>query len=126
MELDADIVTRIKGYVSAIDSTINTADGSLDFAINEVADRVMLYLNREDLPPRVERIVARVVIAVSKKTAAEQAAGGQEQAITSVSDNGQRIAYSENAKRYLATAEDQELFTGFTKLLAPYRRIKVV
>ena len=49
-----------------------------------------------------------------------------DQAISSVSDNGQSVSYSNEVKNYLASTEDNELFAGFAKLLAPYRRINVV
>ena len=39
--------------------------------------------------------------------------------------NGQTISYSDKVKSYLVSTDDSELFSGFSKLLAPYRRVNV-
>ena len=48
-----------------------------------------------------------------------------DQAISSISDNGQSISYANEVTKYFTTATDDELFTGFSMLLSRYRRVKV-
>jgi hypothetical protein len=123
-EQKAEITEYIKKISDAATATEN-AD-ILDFSIDEVADRVLLYLNREDLPNAVERIVARIVSRIFNQTLNAKASTSTDSAISSLSDNGQTISFSNEVKNYLSSADDNELFTGFTKLLAPYRRVNVV
>ncbi len=121
-------LNRIKGYVA----TINTAAGDADngnivaFAINEVYDRVLVYLNDTTLNEGLERVVARIVSGVFNQTINSKDSTQPDSAISSVSDNGQSVSFANEVKNYLATTEDNELFAGFSKLLARYRRINVV
>jgi hypothetical protein len=120
--------TKIIGYVKALNDTASQEDyqSLLDLVVEEVADRVLLYLNREDLPENIERVVARIVSGIFNQTANAKTSSTADSAISSISDNGQSISYSNEIKNYLSTADDNELFAGFSKLLARYRRINVV
>ena len=120
--------TKIIGYVKALNDTASQEDyqSLLDLVVEEVADRVLLYLNREDLPENNERVVARIVSGIFIQTANAKTSSTADSAISSISDNGQSISYSNEIKNYLSTADDNELFAGFSKLLARYRRINVV
>ena len=120
--------TKIIGYVKALNDTANQENyqSLLDLVVEEVADRVLLYLNREDLPEKIERVVARIVSGIFNQTANAKTSSTADSAISSISDNGQSISYSNEIKNYLSTADDNELFAGFSKLLACYRRINVV
>ncbi|MCL2094770.1 hypothetical protein FWH13_01500 [Candidatus Saccharibacteria bacterium] len=118
-------IERIKCHVRRVNSTA-TDDELLTFAVEETIDRVLLYLNRDDLPNNLLRVIARIVSGVYNQTAANLNNVGADQAVKSLSDNGQSITFSENAKQYLATSTDHELFGGFAKLLAPHRRVNVV
>ena len=120
--------TRIEGYVKKLNDAASVAANAdiLDFATEEVAARVLLYLNREDLPVNIERIVARIVSGIFNQSVNAKSSTSADSAISSMSDNGQSISFSNEVKNYLATAEDKELFAGSSKLLAPYRRINVV
>ena len=133
---------RIKGYVKVIDNAASDASANalLEYCINEVYDRVLLYLNDTTLDEALERVVARIVSGIfnqttNSKTSTEsdqairtnsKTSTESDQAISSVSDNGQSVSFSNEVKNYLATTEDNELFAGFSKLLARYRRINVV
>ena len=130
-----EIIANIKKYLKIINKNIDDIEkennGLVDFAINEVLDRVQLYLNSDIIPTKLERILANIVnnglkrclkeIEISKKdnTAVDQV-------VTSISDNGQSISYANEVTNYFTTATDEELFTGFSGLLSRYRRIKVV
>ena len=119
---------RIKGYVKVIDNAASDASANalLEYCINEVYDRVLLYHNDSTLDEALERVVARIVSGIFNQTTNSKTSTESDQAISSVSDNGQSVSFSNEIKNYLATTEDNELFAGFSKLLARYRRINVV
>lgn len=120
---DSEQETRIKNYAKLLNSRIE--DGELlDFVTLEVLDRVLVYLNDDTLDQRLERIVARIVSGVFAESQ-ESSDGELSHNISSISDNGQTISYSEKVKSYLVSTDDEELFSGFSKLLAPYRRVNV-
>ena len=120
---DSEQGTRIKTYAKLLNSRIE--DGELlDFVTLEVLDRVLVYLNDNTLDQKLERIVARIVSGVFAESQ-ESSDGELSHNISSISDNGQTISYSEKVKSYLVSTDDEELFSGFSKLLAPYRRVNV-
>ena len=120
---DSEQETRIKTYAKLLNSRIE--DGELlDFVTLEVLDRVLVYLNDNTLDQKLERIVARIVSGVFAESQ-ESSDGELSHNISSISDNGQTISYSEKVKSYLVSTDDEELFSGFSKLLAPYSRVNV-
>ena len=123
-----EIIAKIKEYLPIINPNIQVDDNDLlDFVIGIVLDRVQLYLNSETIPTRLERILADIVnTGFTKATDKKVNNGVVDQAIKSISDNGQSITYADTVKQYFATASDEELFSGFTALLSRYRRVKVV
>lgn len=135
MDDNKETVNNIKKYLSVINKQVETIEkdnaGLIDFVINEVIDRVELYLNSETIPTKIERVLSSIVnnglkkclkdIEISKKDSTTV-----DQVITSISDNGQSISYANEVTKYFTTSSDEELFTGFTGLLSRYRRIKVV
>ncbi|MBR2554644.1 MAG: hypothetical protein IKE94_07290 [Aeriscardovia sp.] len=126
--MSSEQLDRIKGYVKVIDNAASDASANalLEYCINEVYDRVLLYLNDTTLDEALERVVARIVSGIFNQTTNSKTSTESDQAISSVSDNGQSVSFSNEVKNYLATTEDNELFAGFSKLLARYRRINVV
>lgn len=120
---DSSQETRIKEYAKLLNNKIEDGD-LLDFVTLEVKDRVLIYLNDDELDTKLERIVARIVSGVFTESL-ESKDGELEHNISSVSDNGQTISYSDKVKSYLVSIDDSELFSGFSKLLAPYRRVNV-
>ena len=130
-----EIIAKIKEYLKIINPNIDALEtsskGLVDFAIAEILDRVQLYLNSETIPTKLERILANVVDTgltkcLNKIETSKQDATAVDQVVTSISDNGQSISYANEVKRYFTTANDEELFTGFSTLLSRYRRVKVV
>ena len=118
---------RIKNYTKAINKTVASEDEALlDTVLSEVADRVMLYLNDTKIDSRLEHVIARIASGVFNQSRTESTSCAPTMAISSVSDNGQSVSYSSEVQRYLTSATDQELFTGFEQLLKRYRRINVV
>lgn len=114
---------RIKDYALGYNSHI--ADGeTLELVIDTVVDRILLYLNNTELDPRIERIVAQAVVSVYKQVNSDDSLD-TEYGVKSVIDNGQHVTFSDSAKSYLTTASDADVLSGFTDLLAPYRRLHV-
>lgn len=133
--MDDKQIARIKEYLNIINKNIENIDkdnkGLIDFCINEVGDRVQLYLNSDTIPTKIERILANIVNDGLKRCLkdielSKEDVTAVDQVITSISDNGQSISYANEVMKYFSTASDEELFTGFTSLLSRYRRIKVV
>jgi hypothetical protein len=130
-EMNATVKEYLKIVNKNVDVIEQNNNGLIDFVIGEVADRVMLYLNSENVPAKLWRVLANIVntgltrclktIEVTKEGATDV-----DRAITGVSDNGQSISYANEVTKYFSTASDEELFTGFTTLLSRYRRVKVV
>jgi hypothetical protein len=115
--------TRIKEYATTLSG--NVAEGELlDLVVDEVADRVLLYLNETTIAEKLERVIAQVIVSVYKRTEAD--ATGTGQSVSTVSDNGQSITYRVSPAQYLASSKDQEIFTGYERLLSPYRRVHVI
>lgn len=130
-----ELIANIRKYLKIINKNIENIEkeneGLVDFAIDEVLDRVQLYLNSDTVPTKLERILARIVNNGLKKCLKEIEISKEDdtavdQVVTSISDNGQSISYANEVIKYFTTASDEELFTGFSSLLSRYRRIKVV
>lgn len=116
--------TRVKGCVGVLDDTIPSGE-LLDLVLDIVVDRVLLYLNETNIAENLERVIAQVVVGAYKQTVAV-ATPGTNQSISTVSDNGQSVTYRVSPAQYLATQKDQELFSGFERLLNSYRRPHVI
>ena len=120
---------KIKQYVilllPTVDNSMEINEDLLEFVINDTVDRINLYLNRKELIPNIERIIANTVIDNFKKVKAkvnEMVTGESDKNILSISDNGQSITYSNEIKKYFATNEDNEILGGLTTLLKNKRR----
>ena len=127
-----DIIANIKKYLKIINKDTATMDKNLlNFIIEEVLDRVQLYLNSETIPTKLERILANVVNTGLKRCLKDIELSSEDKTavdrvVTSISDNGQSISYANEVTKYFTTVSDEELFTGFGMLLSRYRRVKVV
>ena len=130
-ELNANLKAYLRVINKNVDEIEQNSEGLIDFVIGEVIDRAMLYLNSDTIPSKIERILANIVNTglTRCQKAIERTKEGAldvDRAVSSISDNGQSIAYANEVTRYFTTASDDELFTGFTALLSRYRRVKVV
>jgi hypothetical protein len=130
-ELNAKIKEYLKLLIDNYDEIDQNNVGLLDFVIGEVIDRVLLFLNSETVPSKLERILANIVNTsltrcLKNIDKTKEGTADIDRAISSISDNGQSISYANEVTRYFTTASDDELFTGFTALLSRYRRVKVV
>lgn len=113
----------------AINEEAISYEDTLRYVVEEVADRISIYLNlgcNELFDKRLVKIAARIANGIFTQTNANISGENNDTEIKSISDNGQSITYGDKARNYLATATDGELFGGFAELLKPYRRINVV
>ena len=60
-EINANIKKYLKIINKNVDEIEQNSEGLIDFVIGEVTDRVMLYLNSETIPVKIERILATIV-----------------------------------------------------------------
>lgn len=130
----------IKGYVAILDSTIEEGD-LLDFVVDSVVDRALIFMNRlqlddedvtdfyyteEDapaiLPEELERVLAQVVVSAYRNATV---AGSNTKEITSISDNGQTVHYSDKMADFL-NSSDSEVFSNSLKTLERYRLPTIV
>ena len=115
--------TTVKGYVTTLNSNI-ADDDLLDLVVQIVSDRVLLYLNDTEIADSMLTVLAQVV--VSNHQQLTNAQSGADRTIASVSDNGQTVSYHQTPAQYFGSKSDQELFTGFERLLSSYRRVHVI
>ncbi len=119
-------VNRIKQYVSVLNSNIEQ-DEEFDFNVREIIDRILNYTNRKELPVELERIIAKAIINIYKKIENEQNNNGEEEKeISSISDNGQSISFSDKVKTYMINSSDDDLFFGFLTQINRFIKVKVV
>ena len=128
MAYDSEQIERIKEYVLKFNKTIDETEDAnlLEYAVEAVIDRTLLYLNHEKLEERFEKVVADVVGGIFNKYKTNLNTSGTDLAVASISDNGQSISYSNEIKNYLANSTDNELFSGFAGILSRYRRVNVI
>jgi len=120
-------VQIIEDYVKKFNKAIGENDKELlTYSVEVVIDRALLYLGHDKLDKKFERIVADVVSGIFTKYKKNENNTDADSFVSSISDNGQSISYSNKIKNYLASTTDNELFGGFVGLLSRYRRIKVV
>ena len=128
--MESTIETRIKSYLALINKNLTAIEQAnpdlIDFVIASTLERVMLYLNSSEIPTILERMIAEIVNGNLKQILDAKAEDGSERQITSMSDNGQSISFSNEAKKYFASTSDDEIFNGYVSILNRYRRIKVV
>lgn len=123
-----DQVARIKKYVTTINKTIDVDEEKdlLEYTIESVIDRALLYLNHNNLDERFEKVITDVVDNIFKKFKGNLNSEDVEMAISSMSDNGQSVSYFGEIKNYLQTSSDNELFGGFTNVLSRYRKARMI
>lgn len=125
-----EVIERIKEYVLVLEPEIEQ-DELLDFVVQEVVDRVLVYTNRGQLiadfeeddelyahpvPNTLERPIARIVKQVFKTNSAD---GGRE--VTSIKDGQQSITFGDRVEHYLSSSMDAELFVSIKPMLDKFR-----
>ena len=144
-----DIIARIKEYVQVISPEITDND-YLDYVVEEVVERALLYMNRHQLVAGYERFLSddyykgdyyedvtgtdqpilpipeelerplARVVVGTHKTITENVDTGSP-SIKSIKDNGQEVTYGEGVASYLSSRSDSDVFSSITKLLDKFR-----
>ena len=144
-----DIVLRIKEYVMTINPEL-VDDKYLDYIIEEVVDRALLYMNRAQLIVGYERFLSNDyyhgdyyiditgtdqpilpiplelerplarIVIGSYKTVADNVEADTTN-VKSIQDNGQSITYGENVVSYLSSKDDSDVFSSIVKILDKFR-----
>ena len=115
--------TRIKNYITLLNDDPISQD-LLNFFIDSTIDRILVYCNRQDLPVQLERVVAQMIDKVINHHV-DKATNG-DTFVSSISDNGQSINYSNEIKQYYNSLSDSDLMEGYITLLNRFRRANVV
>ena len=139
-----DAKNRIKEYVEILYTPTVDAD-LLDFLIDDVVERFLVFTNRIQflesyleaveegteegfsplpLPVEVERTLAKSVVNVIKVT--NVASDSVEREIVQLNDNGQSIRYSDKAKTAFTTMDDGEVFQGVMPTIRKYILPRIV
>lgn len=137
--MDAQKV-NIKEYALIINPLL-TDDDLLDFVIDSVVERALIFMNRlqlddEDitdfysdendvpaiLPSELERTLAQVVVG-AYRTALGSNTNGKE--VASMSDNGQSVSYGEKMMSLL-NGDEAEIFSNSIEMLKKYRIPSVI
>lgn len=93
-------VKEVATQVKVINRTIDD-DDLLQFVVEEVVDRVSLYLRYDEeteFDTRLVRVVAKVASSVFKEASNNVDSSEVETSIKSMSDNGQSITYGDATK----------------------------
>jgi hypothetical protein len=144
-----EVIARIKGYVLVIKSDL-TDDDFLDFVVNDVIDRALAYMNRDQLiwrfeediedypdfsddfwinyeypiPKRLERALASAIVGAYKTVDARNSADSG--VVTRLKDNGQEVDFNNEMASFLSSSDDSEVFSGTIRLLREYSIPKIV
>ena len=123
----SQFIPKVEEALNVINESITTADTLVTYICGEVTDRVSFYLNcGDEFDERLITIVARIANGIYTQTKTNLSGTSDDREVKSMTDNGQSITFGEGTKNYLATVSDNELFSGFSELLKPYRRLNVV
>lgn len=123
--MESGQIERIKAYAKTLNKTMND-EGLLDSNIQLALDRLLIYLNVDEIDKKLEPIVAQAIAESYRQAQSRQEGKGEEPAIKSINDNGQSITYGDTVRSSFAQATDQELWGGYQAILARYRRVNVV
>jgi len=145
------LAARIKEIVltiyPAILTELDISDEYLDFMIQEVIDRALVYMNRDQLvyqyeldlenmpqdntaydefwakyaypiPSRLEKVLAHVVIGTVRTVQENLTADSKE--VKSMKDHGQSVTFKDHFTSFLQSSSESEIFSGSVELLDRY------
>ncbi|QIK57772.1 hypothetical protein G7059_07930 [Erysipelothrix sp. HDW6A] len=112
-----EIVQAIKDYIKVLDSDLNLEEKQIELILN----RVKVYLNRVDIPFILSGTIAEMIVEQSK-----QQKKNDGDVISSISDNGQSISFSNTVFQSMISQTDAELFGSHTVILNRFRKVGVI
>lgn len=112
-----ELVQEIKQCVLALDPTLEIEDTKIKIFLN----RIRVYLNRSDVPFILVGTIAEMIVeqhALARKN--------DEEIISSISDNGQTISFSNKVFSSMTSQSDSQLFGSHTSILNRFRKVGVI
>jgi len=94
----------------------------LDYAIDELLSRTMIYLNMDSVPQKFEMSLVNILVSQM----ALYASDASESNLKKIEDNGQAVTYGEQLLNFFATQSDNIIFSGTAGVLGRYRLASVV
>ncbi len=94
-----------------------------DFIVDEVIDRALNYMRRKDISTELERVIARAIYNSQRKF--EKELDGAEFKISSLTDGGQSVSYSDKVVSYMNSI-DEEVLEGIIPQLRQFRKVGVI
>ena len=111
------LVQEIKDYVKVLDSDLSLDDKHIEMMIN----RTKVYLNRKDIPFILASTIAQMLVEQS-----DMAKKNADDIVSSISDNGQSISFSNKVYQSLVSQTDAQLFGSHTAILNRFRKVGVI
>ncbi|CAM3606594.1 hypothetical protein ERUR111494_02550 [Erysipelothrix urinaevulpis] len=111
------LVQEIKDYVEVLDSDLSLKDKQIEMILN----RVKVYLNRKDVPFILASTIAEMI-----EEQSDMVKKNKEDTISSISDNGQSISFSNKVFQSMISQTDVELFASHTAILNRFRKVGVI
>ncbi|WZU00619.1 hypothetical protein MGH68_13870 [Erysipelothrix sp. D19-032] len=112
-----DLVQEIKDYVKVLDSDLSLNDKHIEMMMN----RTKVYPNRKDIPFILASTIAQMLVEQSDMTKKNA-----DDIVSSISDNGQSISFSNKVYQSLISQTDAQLFGSHTAILNRFRKVGVI
>ena len=116
---------RIKEYFRKIVKEPVDPD-LLDYAIDEMISRTMLYLNMTEVPQQFEMALVNILITQMSQYQKETAGIDESQTISKIEDNNQAITYGQKLLNFFSSEADNVVFATASGVLNRYRLAHVV
>lgn len=111
---------ELKKKISSYYKAISKEDAN-DVQVDMLIDRTQIYLNRKDINVILAGTLAQILYETNQSFEKNK-----ELQISSISDNGQSVSYSQNPASALVSKNDSDLFGSHTAILNRFRRIGVL
>ncbi|MBK2401750.1 hypothetical protein PT067_08205 [Erysipelothrix rhusiopathiae] len=112
-----EMVQEIKKYLQVLEPNITITDVQIDMILN----RIKVYLNRSDIPFILSSTIAEMIIEQAKMNRKND-----DDTISSISDNGQSISFSNKVFQSMMSQKDVDLFASHTAILNRFRKVGVI
>ena len=110
-------IENIKKYVLILNPEIED-NAKLDLELNELIDKVLIYINRSEIPAELERIIARAYNEYTVREKELKKANMGE--ISTISDNGQSITYKSKEDTFNFFLLSNSFFSDLKAILDAY------
>ncbi len=111
------LVQEVQAYIKVLDSELKLEDEQIEIVIN----RIRVYLNRADVPFILAGTIAEIILDQSRMQKKNE-----EDTISSISDNGQSISFSNKVFQAMTSQKDVDLFSSHTAILNRFRKVGVI